>query len=233
MRIRTIKPEFFTHDRLFDAERETKLPLRLAYIGLWCVADREGRFRWEPRRIGAQIFPYDGIDFSRVLDALMTRGFIVKYCKAGVDNVWYGAIPSWRRHQVINNRERSSQLPEPPEGQLVDDACVTREARVEDAAQGEGNREGKGKEGVGKNVAEVSATSDADWLKELQGQPAYQYLDVQREFSKMSAWCAANKKMATRRRFVNWLNRADKPLVNLASAGVRKITDDFIGTTLR
>lgn len=82
----------------------------------------------------------------------------------------------------------------------------------------EGNgREWKGKEENGSraNVAEVSATSDADWIKELQAQPAYQYLDVPREFSKMQTWCAANKKHATRRRFVNWLNRADKPLINL------------------
>jgi hypothetical protein len=44
-RIRTIKPEFFSHEALFDGERETGLPLRLAFIGLLCQCDREGRFR--------------------------------------------------------------------------------------------------------------------------------------------------------------------------------------------
>ena len=83
MRIRTIKPEFFTHDGIFEAEEETGLPLRLAYIGLWCAADREGRFRWEPRRLRVQILPYDDVDFSRVLDALVTRGFLVKYASEG------------------------------------------------------------------------------------------------------------------------------------------------------
>lgn len=96
----------------------------------------------------------------------------------------------------------------------------------------EGNgREGNGmeKNGTGKNVAKVSATSDADWIKELQAQPAYQQLNVEREFSKMSVWCEANKKQATRRRFVNWLNRAEKPM----TVGAPKITDDFRGITLR
>ncbi len=79
MRIRTIKPEFFHHEGLFEAEMETKLPLRVAFAGLWCIADREGRFKWEPRRIGVQVLPYDGVDFSRVLDALTTRGFVLKY----------------------------------------------------------------------------------------------------------------------------------------------------------
>lgn len=62
MRIRTIKPEFFNHEAIFELEKSTKLPLRLAYIGLWCAADREGRFKWEPRRLGVQIMPYDGVD---------------------------------------------------------------------------------------------------------------------------------------------------------------------------
>ena len=209
MRIRTIKPEFFNHDRLFDAEHETKLPLRLAYIGLWCAADREGRFRWEPRRLRAQIFPYENIDFSRVLDALTTRGFIVKYCKAGVDDVCFGSIPSWHNHQVINNRERASQLPEPPIDQQPIDACSTRDPRVTHAGEGEG----KGKEGKeGKEVAEVSAISDEDWLNQLATNPAYSLIDVRREYSKMQTWCSVNRKMPTRRRFVAWLNRIEKPM---------------------
>ena len=69
MRIRTVKPEFFTHEGLFELEKETGLPIRVAFAGLWCAADREGRFKWEPRRLGVQILPYDQVDFSRVLDA--------------------------------------------------------------------------------------------------------------------------------------------------------------------
>jgi hypothetical protein len=148
MRIRTIKPEFFTHEALFDAETETGLPLRVAFVGLWCAADREGRFRWEPRRLKVQILPYDELDFSRVLDALTTRAFIVKY---RVGDAWFAAIPSWTRHQFINNRESSSEIPDISESEQLD-ACDTREPRVNHACQGEGkgregNKEGKGREG--------------------------------------------------------------------------------------
>jgi hypothetical protein len=139
MRIRTIKPEFFTHDGIFEAEEETGLPLRLAYIGLWCAADREGRFRWEPRRLRVQILPYDDVDFSRVLDALTTRGFLVKYASDGRE---FGAIPSFPRHQIINNRERESELPEPLSINIID-ACPTRAPRETHA----GKAEGKGREG--------------------------------------------------------------------------------------
>ena len=143
MRIRTIKPEFYLHEGLYELERETNLPIRLSFTGLWCVADREGRFKWEPRKIGIQILPYDGIDFSRVLDALTTRGFVRKYA---CDSVEYGWIPSFLKHQVINNREKASDFPDPLETNDFD-ASGTREARVDHAGKAEGKgREGKGTE---------------------------------------------------------------------------------------
>jgi hypothetical protein len=153
MRIRTIKPEFFHHEGLFEAELETKLPIRVAFAGLWCIADREGRFKWEPRRIGVQVLPYDAVDFSRVLDALATRAFVLKY---RVGDACFGWIPSFLKHQVINNRESQSILPD-PEGNIEQtpinteeiDACPTRAPRDDHAGQGEGKgREGNGKEGV-------------------------------------------------------------------------------------
>ena len=147
MRIRTIKPEFFHHEGLFEAEMETKLPLRVAFAGLWCIADREGRFKWEPRRIGVQVLPYDGVDFSRVLDALATRAFVLKY---RVGDACFGFIPSFLKHQVINNRESESVLPD-PEGNIEEtptnteesDASATREPREDHACR----KEGKGREG--------------------------------------------------------------------------------------
>jgi len=160
MRIRTIKPEFFHHEGLFTAEQETELPLRVAFCGIWCAADREGRFKWEPRRLGIQILPYDGVDFSRVLDALVTRGFLVKYACNGD---WFGLVPSFIKHQVINNRESQSILPDPNSenseiisiqeaSARVNHESVTRESREEHAD----SVEGKGRERKGKEVAPSS-----------------------------------------------------------------------------
>jgi hypothetical protein len=33
-RIRTVKPEFFRHEELYELEKQTGLPLRLAFIGV-------------------------------------------------------------------------------------------------------------------------------------------------------------------------------------------------------
>jgi hypothetical protein len=108
MRIRTVKPEFFVHAEIADLEHETGLPIRLAFIGLWCAADREGRFKWDPRRLGVQILPYDNVDFETIMESLASRGFIEKY---EVDGRTYGVVPSFSRHQVINNREPESSIP--------------------------------------------------------------------------------------------------------------------------
>lgn len=158
-RIRTIKPDFFRHEGLFEAEQETGFPLRLAFAGLFTVSDREGCFRWLPRQIKLDVMPYDNVDFSRVLDALATRGFVVRYA-CGTDE--YGVIPSFTKHQVINNREKSSGFPQLQDAVAVwpyeNNDLVTRAPRVDDAcptplgqdqAEWKG-REGKGKEGEGK-----------------------------------------------------------------------------------
>ena len=143
-RIRTIKPEFFRHSGLYQAEKETKLPLRIAFAGLWTAADREGRFKWDPQNLKLDCLPYDDVDFSRVLDALKTRGWIGFFTTSEGE---FGFIPSWSRHQVINNKERSSIIPDPFDTSLVIDreviACPTRAPRV----GGDGKGEGKGREG--------------------------------------------------------------------------------------
>ena len=163
MRIRTIKPDFFLHDALFEAEKASELPLRVAYIGLWCAADREGRFKWEPRRLGAAILPYDMVDFSRVLDALATRGFIERHASQGVE---FGLIPSFVRHQAINNRETESTLPVPTAESVII-GIPTREPRDADACgtrEVQGKAEGKGREGKGKDF---HASNDAEEIYRL------------------------------------------------------------------
>lgn len=107
-RIRTVKPELFRHEGLYELEQETGLPIRIAFVGLWSIADREGRFRWRPRQMKLDILPYDDIDLSKVLDALASAGFVRKY---EFDGEAYGDIPSWSKHQVINQREAASSLP--------------------------------------------------------------------------------------------------------------------------
>jgi hypothetical protein len=147
-RIRSIKPEFFTNIKLYKAEKETGLPIRLSFSGLFTACDRAGRFKWIPEELQLAILPFDrDVDFSRVLDALFTRGYVVKY---RVADELFGFIPTWEKHQYINNRESASILPIPSESNIL-----TREPRVNHAPlvctwgrEGEGKGKGRGKEEI-------------------------------------------------------------------------------------
>ena len=109
-RIRTVKPELFKHEELFKAEINSNLPLRLAFTGLFTCCDREGRFKWRAGRLKLDVLPYDKVDMAAVLDQLAYYGFIKKYEHQGQ---WYGYIPTWSKHQKINNRETASDIPAP------------------------------------------------------------------------------------------------------------------------
>jgi hypothetical protein len=152
-RIRSIKPEFFRHEELYEAEKKAGLPLRVAFAGLFTVADREGRFKWKPNTLKMDVLPWDDVDMNAVLLALREFGFLKQYI---VDGKTYGWIPSFKDHQVINNREVKSSLPEyRPENDATFHASFTRD----DAASGEGKgREGKGREHIQQlleNVCEI------------------------------------------------------------------------------
>lgn len=119
-RIRTIKPGFFKDGDLYDAELASGLPLRVAYAGLWCIADREGRFEWKPREIKTDVLPYDSVDMAKVMDALSACGKLLKYrCNGNV----YGLIPKFKKHQYVNKNEAQSTIPAPDN----DGECTTQE----------------------------------------------------------------------------------------------------------
>lgn len=56
------------------------------------------------------------------------------------------------------------------------------------------------------------AVDDESWLDQISKSVAYQGIDVRVEYGKCGEWCGVNKKILTRRRFINWLNRADRPM---------------------
>lgn len=63
------------------------------------------------------------------------------------------------------------------------------------------------------NRAAVAApASDSDFIEDLAKSPAYEGIDVRREFEKMKVWACTSKKLPSRRRFINWLNRVERPV---------------------
>jgi hypothetical protein len=61
--------------------------------------------------------------------------------------------------------------------------------------------------------------TDEEWLESLKSNPAYANLDILRIKGKCEAWCSNKKKVFTRARFLNWLNREDLPMEGSNGSG--------------
>lgn len=105
-RARNIKPGFFRNEIL----GELPVEFRLLFVGLWTAADREGRLEYRPKRIKAEIFPYDDINVMDGLSMLQESGFIEIYIAEDKELI---QIINWSKHQNPHHKEVASTLPAP------------------------------------------------------------------------------------------------------------------------
>jgi hypothetical protein len=107
-RTRNIKPAFFANDELAELCPYT----RLFFIGLWTVADKEGRLEDRPKKLKAAIFPYEEIDCNELAAKLHGKKFIRRY---KVDGQCFIEITNFKKHQNPHPKEQASTIPEPAE----------------------------------------------------------------------------------------------------------------------
>lgn len=105
-RARNIKYAFFQNELLPEID-----PLgRLMFIGLWTLADREGRLEEIPKRIKGSLFAYEDCDVERYLKELEALGFIIRY---EVKSIRYVQIINFTKHQSPHRTEKDSVIPAP------------------------------------------------------------------------------------------------------------------------
>lgn len=107
-RARNIKPGFFRNEELAELPAIT----RILFAGLWTVADRQGRLEDRPKRIKADILPYDDEPVDPMLDRLAESGFILRY---GSGATRYIQIINFAKHQNPHKNEAESEIPSPEE----------------------------------------------------------------------------------------------------------------------
>ena len=103
-RARNIKPGFFKNEVLVELPYE----FRLLFIGLWTLADRDGRLEDRPKKIKMDIFPADDAQVEAGLAALATGSFIDRY---DVNGNKYIQISAWHKHQTPHVKEQASTIP--------------------------------------------------------------------------------------------------------------------------
>lgn len=109
-RARNIKPAFFMNEDLVELPFQD----RLLFIGLWTLADREGRLEDRPKRIKMEVFPADDVDVDESLTRLASTGMLVRY---EVGSGRYIQIVNFLKHQRPHGQEKDSEIP-PFQGDL-------------------------------------------------------------------------------------------------------------------
>lgn len=107
-RARNIKPGFFKNPELVELRYE----VRLLFIGLWTMCDREGRMEDRPKKIKMELFPADNIDIDAALSELHANNFVLRY---EVNNIKLIQVVNFLKHQKPHHQEKASELPPPLE----------------------------------------------------------------------------------------------------------------------
>lgn len=105
-RARNIKPGFFRNADLVELPVEA----RLLFVGLWTLADREGRLEDRPKQIKMEIFPADCFDCDALLTSLAGTGMIERYEVGGKR---YLHVVNFTKHQNPHRDEKASTIPAP------------------------------------------------------------------------------------------------------------------------
>lgn len=111
-RMRSIKIDFFKDEDL------TTLPFehRLLFEGLLCLADREGRLEYRPKRIKVEIMPFDDVDIDAMCRRLADPNIPHRPGKRFIDiyessGQLYIEICNFKKHQRPHHLEPKSKLP--------------------------------------------------------------------------------------------------------------------------
>lgn len=143
-RIRSIKPEFFTSERMALLDHTD----RLLFVGLWTHVDDEGRCIDNPVLIRNAVFPLDDLSAERVQEGLRRLQELGRLERYTVAERRYLCITTWEEHQKISHPSKS-KFPGPEQGQETFEKPPEKivsppEALRPDQGTGKGKEQGAG-----------------------------------------------------------------------------------------
>lgn len=210
-RIRTIKPEFWTDEKVVELDPWA----RLLFIGLWNFADDQGYIEHSPKRIKMQIFPGDTTDVVPLLASLLEAGLLAEF-DSPIGRLLH--IQSWTKHQKVSNA--ASPRVDPADLVLIhhsDDPPPEPSRALASPLSGK-ERKGKEEEGKGK---EYSADAEPPPASRPAAPPSSTALFAEfwEIYPKREAKAAAQKAWTKATR------RADPATIIAAAAAYRDLPD--------
>jgi len=142
-RIRTIKPEFWTDEKIGSVS----IPARLLLVGSLNFADDHGGLDRSAKQLKAQVFPYDAIDCEPLVLELIGAGLVIEY---QVADGKYLHIKGFQKHQKVDH---PSKFPKTPAYECTDSP------RDDSSITDDDSEESKNTQGVLANPREPSRSS--------------------------------------------------------------------------
>lgn len=109
MRIRTVKPEFWSSEDVWALSSDS---VRLLFVGLWNYVDDQGYGPANPLLVAAALYPlsaeHDAVLVAGGLDELERVGMVCRF-EAGGKLLLH--LPSWGAHQKISHPGRPRFAP--------------------------------------------------------------------------------------------------------------------------
>lgn len=126
MRIRQVRPEFFTDPVM----AKLSPAVRLTYIGLWCVADDAGWLRWDVPQIGALLYAFEPVK-KREAHLEAARAELERTERLFLSDCGCARIPTLSKHQrVTGKRSFSAREAHGKHSPLTDSPVTERNVTV-------------------------------------------------------------------------------------------------------
>ncbi len=225
MRARNIKPGFFMNEEIGELDSSC----RLLFIGLWCMADRDGFLKNRPKRIWAELFPYNQTFISKVcpwLDNLASKNLIRFWCNDEGEKVVIEII-NFLKHQKPHRREKESEIKPLIDGSVLSlsedgPRCPERGKRNEERGLGSitGRSSGNPTPDQDEKVVPVLSIPLCKKNTEFhifdedvaQWQESFPGIDVNQELKRIKQWSIDNPKRrktqaGIRNHISSWLGR--------------------------
>ncbi len=188
--------------RTSEAWNKTSFRAQGLYIGIMTLVDDFGRYDGRSRLLHGEIFGLrDDVKPQQTAAALneLCRNRLIHHYL--VDGKEYLQVTRWTERA----RSETSRYPTPPQESAAERSeNLPSESKSESSFLAISHRQ--------RSNGSVEPAALQDWIEELRKDETYKGIDIKREFGKMTQWCKQNRVNATRRRFVNWLNRVDRPM---------------------
>jgi hypothetical protein len=212
MKKRTIKPEFFKDPKTGRLNSTTQI----LFIGMWCMADRQGYIEFDEDLIKSEILPYYKQSIKNNIQELIDKKLVIK-CNYKEKKLIY--ITNFIKHQPIHPHEAKSPYPPIDSEDVIKcnyNVIKCNEMGLHPNSNSKGKGIGNNKD-IGSNINNLQKFENwkfeedekfYEWSKEK----GYSYKQIKEKQEQIVLYCRSKGKTYKdyKATLQNWLNRDAK-----------------------